>query len=126
MESKNINSDSDKIKTDIKNDEKIVIDVNKEKIESDTRDNNQNNADIKDNKEVNDLYVLIEETYKNDQIKNIENTSEEKEITEEEYLLECSRYNDLEGVNDVLECGVVKLDYQNETTKNSALRKYTN
>ena len=48
------------------------------------------------------------------------NMEEEKEITEEEYLLECARYNDIEGVKDVLACGLVKLNYQNEL-KNTAL-----
>ena len=56
---------------------------------------------------------------------NPQNTNlQENEITEEEYLLECSRFNDIEGVKDVLNCGLVKIDYQNEHSKNSALRKY--
>ena len=52
------------------------------------------------------------------------NNTEDQEISEEEFLLECCRYNDIEGVKDVLDCGLVKLDYQNKESLNTALRKY--
>lgn len=69
------------------------------------------------------LFTIIDNTTEKDNL-NLEkinlNEQVEKEITEEEYLLECSRYNDIEGVKDVLECGVVKINYQ-DINKNTAL-----
>lgn len=86
-------------------------------------DLNNNNLDpnsssnVENNEEEGKESVLLEETYK----AKSSMKQEEQVITEEEFLCECSRYNDIEGVKDVLSCGVVKLNYQNEHTKNSAL-----
>ena len=70
----------------------------------------------------------VEEEKKEEMILQFENNKNEQQIletneqvlTEEEYFLECCRYNDIEGVKDVLECNVVKLNYQDKN-KNSAL-----
>ena len=53
----------------------------------------------------------------------INNDEEMIELTEEEFLLESSRYNDIEAVLDVMNAGVVKINYQNKESLNSALRK---
>lgn len=78
------------------------------------------NDDITNEK---NLFTIIDNTTETSNL-NLEkitlNKEVDKEITEEEYLLECSRYNDIEGVKDVLECGIVKINYQ-DINKNTAL-----
>lgn len=93
-------------------------------MEKNTKDDNfeldfQDEAQQEVNDEPEILGTLIEEVYKNEKM-NIDD--EEVHISEEDYLLECSRFNDIDGVNDVLSCGVVKLNYQ-DSSLNSALRK---
>lgn len=56
-------------------------------------------------------------------IDDINDNNDMVELTEEEYLLESSRYNDIDAVLDVINLGVVKIDYQNKDSLNSALRK---
>lgn len=56
-------------------------------------------------------------------IQDINENNDMVELTEEEYLLESSRYNDIDAVLDVINLAVVKIDYQNKDSLNSALRK---
>lgn len=58
-----------------------------------------------------------------EKIEDINDNNDMVELTEEEYLLESSRYNDIDAVLDVINLGVVKIDYQNKDSLNSALRK---
>lgn len=48
----------------------------------------------------------------------------EEFITAEEYLFDCSRFNDIDGLKLVLSDKSLNLNYQNDN-KNSALRKYS-
>lgn len=63
----------------------------------------------------NEIITLIDDFASKEPTNDNPNT-----ITEEEYLLECCRFNDIEGIKDVLSCGVVKLNYQDQYL-NSAL-----
>lgn len=82
---------------------------------------NIDSTDKQNEKENEEVHVLFDEKIQNTGVSK-EESDKPVEITEEEFFLECCRYNDIDGVKDVLECGVVKLNYQDKE-KNSALRK---
>lgn len=79
-------------------------------------DNNEQAKDKVEEDKIEEVFLQ----FNNNNIDQQKNEANEQVLTEEEYFIECCRYNDIEGVKDVLECNVVKLNYQDKY-KNSAL-----